>query len=371
MGNKLIEKLKKNSVIKEADVLSESKFFVDEYYDTGIAALNIAMSGRPDRGYSRGSTLIGGESATFKTMFMLQMASAHLKNFDDSVFVFYDIEFGTNQGSFEAYGIDTGRVLHKPFRTIEELTLDIAALLESLDETDNVIIGIDSLGAASTNKSVEDAQEGKTTKDMTKARLMKNFWQIVNPQLNVKKIPMFAIGQVYDTMDQYSPAVFAGGKAMYYYPNNRWYITKSVVKDTVDGKVQKIGSSFKVTVQKSRLIKEGSAFPVEVTFEGGINKYSALLEIALKTGHVYIPLNDEGKESKGYYSRKGDETEKKWRRKALNCKEFWRPILDDKSFSDACFKMFELGSLEENVDLVGEEEEEKPAKKKSAKKKDE
>ena len=332
----LLKRLKKVNTLKEADVLKNSRFFVEDYHDTGIPALNIAMSGSVDGGYSKGSTLIGGESATFKTLFCFQMAKAHLENFKDSIFVFFDIEHGSNLDTFDSMGLDTSRIYHKPFTTIEELTHDIALLLEELTVDDEVVFVVDSLGAANTKKAIDDSRSGNSAADFTKAKAIKRFWNIVNPELNVKKLSMFAVAQVYDSMEMYGKPVFGGGKANYYMPNNRWLVTKSKETELVKGKKEKIGSIFTVNIEKSRLIKEGSKFPISVTWNGGINKYSSLLEIARATGHVTVP-------TQGWYSKDGGET--KLRKKDLDSAEFWDSILDDESFHKAVKDRYSLGSL--------------------------
>ena len=338
--------MKKNTLVG-ADVLESSKFFIDEFHDTGIPALNIAMSAQVDGGYSAGSTLISGFSATFKSLFMMGLGKAHLTNFDDSIMIYYDIEFGTNKSAMDFMGLDTSRIIHKPFSTIEDLTHDMVVMLDELTEDDNVVFCIDSLGAANTKKSIADSIDGKNTTDLTEAKMLRKFWSLVNPVLNIKKFPMFAIGQLYDSHDRYSPAVVRGGHAQKYFPNNRWIITKSQEKDGTEF----VGNKFTITVEKSRRTKERSKFPITVTFDKGIDKYSALLDIALETGHVIKP-------KVGWFSKDGGESN--LRRKQTSTPEFWNSILEDESFKEAVHKMYILGGTigtsEENMDEVGEEE---------------
>lgn len=325
-----------NTLGKNCDVLKNSKFFIDEFYDTRIPALNIALSAQLDGGFSRGSTLIAGDSKTFKTMFMLEMAHAYLEANPKAIFVFYDVEFGTNNQVMESIGIDTSRVFHKPLMTVEDLKIDIVALLEEMEETDDIIIGIDSLGAIASDKELEDAKKGAKKADMTRAKQLKSFWRLVNPYLNIKKIPMIAIGQTYGTQELYSKEVINGGKGMVYFPNNIWMVGKEqIVNKTTK---EYLGSFFNVVVFKGRLVKERSKFPIEITFEDGINKYSALLDIALKLGYVQKPKN-------GWFTHAG--VEKNYNRKQSSCPEFWNPILEDQEFHRDIKDLFSLGSLRE------------------------
>jgi len=354
----LFDKIKGVDTLKNTSRLSDSKFFVDEFYDTHIPALNIALSGRLDGGFSRGSTVIAGDSKTFKSMFMLVMAKAFMDECtargEESIFVYYDVEFGTNAGSIESIGIDADMVMHKPVTTVEQLKIDMVQLLEEVDEKDNVFIGIDSLGAIASKKELEDAIAGKSVGDMSRAKAIKSFWRTINPALNVKRIPMVAIGQTYDTQEMYAKAVIGGGKGMVYFPNNIWMITKTVIKNKTTKEVE--GNFFNVTVYKGRLTKEGAKFPIEITHGAGIDKYSSLLDIALKLGYATKPKI-------GWFTREG--LGRNVRRADTSTAEFWDPVLANPDFKKDIKDMFTLGSLREmelkqvSVYEEGELEEEK------------
>ena len=75
----LLDKIKKNSTIKDTSVLSESKFFQDkDMIPTSIPAINIALSGKLDGGLTPGLTMWAGPSKHFKTAFSLLMAKSYL-----------------------------------------------------------------------------------------------------------------------------------------------------------------------------------------------------------------------------------------------------------------------------------------------------
>ena len=72
----LLDKLKKNSTIKDTAILSESKFFTKkDMVPTSVPAINIALSGRLDGGLTPGLTMWAGPSKHFKTAFSLLMLS--------------------------------------------------------------------------------------------------------------------------------------------------------------------------------------------------------------------------------------------------------------------------------------------------------
>jgi hypothetical protein len=54
-------------------------------------------------------------------------------------------------------------------------------------------------------------------------------------------------------------------------------------------------------VEKSRYVREKSKIPITVSFEGGINRWSGLLDVALDGGYIVKPKN-------GWYATVDKET---------------------------------------------------------------
>ncbi len=79
----ILDKIKKNSSIKESAILSKSKFFTQkDMIPTSVPIINVALSGRLDGGLTPGLTMWAGPSKHFKTAFSLLMAkSAESKGF--------------------------------------------------------------------------------------------------------------------------------------------------------------------------------------------------------------------------------------------------------------------------------------------------
>ena len=194
----LLDKIKKNSTIKEASLLADSKFFTKkDMIQTWIPALNIAFSGDLDGGFVPGLTLWAGPSKHFKSMFSLLMAKAYMDKYPDAVMVFYDCEFGTPLAYFDTLGLDKSRILHIPIMNMEEFKFDCIKQLENLERGDRVIFIIDSLGNMSSKKEMEDAIEGKSVQDMSRAKQMKSIFRMITPYLNRLDIPMVAVNHIY------------------------------------------------------------------------------------------------------------------------------------------------------------------------------
>lgn len=208
----VMDKLKKNSRIKDAAVLSEQKIFQNQdIVDTGVPMINIALSGDFDGGLGAGMTVLAGPSKHFKSNFALLMAKAYLDKHKDAILVFYDSEFGSKDSYFQSFGIDPERVWHVPATDIEKLKFDLVHQLDELDRKDHVIIVIDSVGNISSKKELEDALSEKSVADMSRAKALKGLFRMVTPLLTMKDIPLIAINHTYKEMGLFPKDVVSGG----------------------------------------------------------------------------------------------------------------------------------------------------------------
>jgi len=323
----LLDKLKKSSRVTGAEVLSDSKLFGEkELTTTPVPMVNVALSGSIDGGLASGLTVLAGPSKHFKTSFALLMASAYLKKHKDAVLLFYDSEFGSPQSYFEAFDVDTSRVLHTPVTNIEELKFDLVNQLNEIDRKDRVIVIIDSVGNIASKKEVEDAMNEKSVADMTRAKALKGLFRMITPMLTLKDVPLVAINHTYMEQGMFPKAVVSGGTGVMYSADNVWIIGRR--QDKVGTEV--VGYDFVVNVEKSRFVKEKSKIPISVSWEGGIEKWSGLTEVALETGYVIKPKN-------GWYQAKNPETGEELtgnvRMKDTLQKEFWDNVFEKTDFA--------------------------------------
>ena len=66
----ILDKIKKNSSIKESAILSKSKFFTQkDMIPTWVPAINIALSGKLSGGLTPGLTMWAGPSNTLRLRF--------------------------------------------------------------------------------------------------------------------------------------------------------------------------------------------------------------------------------------------------------------------------------------------------------------
>ena len=340
----IMDKLQKNSTIRETDVLQDSKFFnAKDNITTPVPMLNVALSGRLDGGLTPGLTVFAGPSKHFKTAFALMLVKSYLDKYADGVVLFYDSEFGSPQSYFDSFGIDTKRVLHTPITDIEQLKHDAMAQIANLERGDKVMVVIDSVGNLASKKEVEDALEGKSVADMSRAKQLKSLFRMVTPHLTIKDIPMIVINHTYKEIGMFPKDVVSGGTGIYYSADNIFIIGRQQEKEGTE----LTGYNFIINVEKSRYVREKSKIPVEVSFEGGISKWSGLLDVALEGGFVTKPSN-------GWYAivdKSTGEIGTKFRHKETYNKLFWQPVLDNKEFQDYVYNRYQISSGDIAQDL--------------------
>ena len=348
----ILDKIKKNTTIKDSAVLANSKFFTKkDMIPTSIPVINVALSGRLDGGLTPGLTMWAGPSKHFKTAFSLLMARSYLDKYPDAALLFYDSEFGTPQSYFDSFGIDTNRVLHTPITNLEELKFDIMQQMDNIDRGDRIMIVIDSIGNLASKKEVDDALDGKSVADMSRAKQIKSLFRMVTPHLTLKDIPMVVVNHTYMEQGMFPKAIVSGGTGPYYSADNIFILGRQQEKEGTEI----VGYNFIINVEKSRYVKEKSKIPVSVSFDGGVSKWSGLLDMALESGHVIKPSN-------GWYSRVDKSTgvieDKKWRIKDTDSKEFWMDIVTSKSFNEFVTSRYAVahGNIIKDDDIISEME---------------
>jgi len=346
----IMDKLKKNSKLSHTAVLSKSKFFTDkDMIPTDVPMLNVALSGSLEGGLAPGLTVLAGPSKHFKSSFALKIASAYMKKYPEAVMLFYDSEFGSPQEYFQNFDIDTDRVLHTPITNVEELKFDLINQLEQIDRDDKVIVIIDSIGNVASKKELEDTLNEKSVADMSRAKALKGLFRMATPYLTMKDIPMLAINHTYQEMGLFPKAIVSGGTGIYYSADNIWIIGRR--QNKVGTEVT--GYDFVINVEKSRYVREKSNIPITVSWEGGIDEYSGLLDVALAGQFVVKP-------KQGWYAKVDQETGeidgKNFRQKELT-KDFWYDIINSDKFKEFIEKQYRVGMIPDEVVTIVEEDE--------------
>lgn len=325
----ILKKLQANTTSEYTSILSESTLFNErDMIQTPVFMLNVALSGELGGGFTPGLTMLAGPSRHFKTGFALTLASAYLKKYKDAALLFYDSEFGSPQKYFDNFDIDTSRVVHTPITDVEQMKHDLMTQLANLERDDRVVIIIDSIGNLASKKEVEDALEGKSVADMTRAKAMKSLFRMVTPHLMLKNIPLIAINHTYQELGLFPKEIVGGGRGPMLAADTVFIIGRQQEKDGTNV----IGYNFVINVEKSRFVKEKSKIIINTTFDSGISRWSGLVTAAMESGHLKEAKKGRGKAYQRVDPDTGELLDGVFTEDETNSDAFWLPVFKMKSF---------------------------------------
>jgi len=260
---------------------------VDNFIDTGSYIFNALLSGSIYGGLPANKiTAIAGESATGKTFFVMGMCKSFLDANPDAGVLYFESESAITKQMVIDRGIDPERMVILPVTTVQEFRTQAIKVLDAYieqDESDRkpMMLCLDSLGMLSTTKEVEDTSEGKETRDMTRAQVLKAAFRVLTLKLGKAKVPMVVTNHTYDVVGSMFPTKeMGGGSGLKYAASSIIYLSKKKDKDGTEV----VGNIIHCKNQKSRLTIENKMVDVRLNYERGLDRYYGLLELALKAG---------------------------------------------------------------------------------------
>lgn len=260
---------------------------VQSFVDTGSYIFNALLSGSIYGGLPANKiTAIAGESATGKTFFALGVCKHFLDTHPDAGVIYFETESALTKDMIEERGIDVNRMVMMPVTTVQEFRTQAIRILDKYleqKESDRkpLMFVLDSLGMLSTTKEIEDTADGKETRDMTRAQLVKAAFRVLTLKLGKAKVPMIVTNHTYDQVGTMFPQkVMGGGTGLRYAASTIVYLSKKKEKDGTEV----IGNIIHCKLDKSRLTKEQSMVDVSLRYKGGLNRYYGLLELGEDAG---------------------------------------------------------------------------------------
>jgi RecA/RadA recombinase len=260
---------------------------VGGYIDTGSYVFNALLSGSLFDGLPNNKiTCLAGESATGKTYFSIGIVAQFLAANPEGVVLYFDTEQAVTSDMFTERSVDPKRVAVFPVETVEEFRHQCLTIVDKVLTTDEserkpMMIVLDSLGMLSTAKEMNDVAEGKNTRDMTRAQVIKGTFRVLTLKLGKAKIPMLMTNHTYDVVGAYVPTKELGGGSGLKYAAST-IVTLSKKKDKQDDEV--VGNLITCKLYKSRLTKENKIVQVQLNFDSGLNRYYGLVDLALDCG---------------------------------------------------------------------------------------
>ena len=255
---------------------------VSSYVDTGSYILNALVSGDIHGGIpSNKITALAGETATGKTFFALGMVKQFLADNPSGGVLYFESESALTKDMIESRGIDSQRMIILPVTTIQEFTHQAVKVVENHTEDKPLMMCLDSLGMLSTTKEVGDISEGKETKDMTRAQLVKGCFRVLTLKLGKAGIPLLVTNHTYKQVGTMFPQdVMGGGSGLQYAASTIIFLSKRKEKEGTDV----VGNVIHCKNFKSRLTKENKMVDVLLRYDQGLNRYYGLLELAEDAG---------------------------------------------------------------------------------------
>ena len=258
---------------------------VESYIDTGSYIFNALLSGSLHGGLPANKiTALAGESATGKTYFLMGIIKNFLDKHSDAGVIYFESESALTKQLIVDRGVDPKRMVIFPVTTVQEFRTQALKVLDSYllqDETDRkpLFLCLDSLGMLSTTKEVEDTAEGKETRDMTRAQILKAAFRVLTLKLGRAKVPMVVTNHTYDVIGSMFPQKeMGGGSGLKYAASSIIYLSRR--KEKVGTEV--VGNIIHCKNHKSRLTVENKVVDVRLTYDKGLDRYYGLLELAEK-----------------------------------------------------------------------------------------
>ena len=258
---------------------------VESFIQTGSYVFNALLSGSIYGGLpSNKITALAGESATGKTYFLMGIVKNFLDTNPDAGVIYFESESAITKQMVIDRGIDPKRMVMMPVTTVQEFRTQTLRVLDTYlaqNEADRkpMFLCLDSLGMLSTTKEISDTAEGKETRDMTRAQVLKAAFRVLTLKLSKAKIPMVVTNHTYDVVGSMFPTKeMGGGSGLKYAASSIVYLSKKKEKDGTEV----IGIIVHCKNHKSRLTVENKIVDVRLTYDKGLDKYYGLLELAEK-----------------------------------------------------------------------------------------
>ena len=169
----------------------------------------------------------------------------------------------------ESRGIDSNRMIIVPVVTVQEFRQQAIKIIDKYlaqkeEERKPLMFCLDSLGMLSTSKEVDDTEQGKDTRDMTRAQVVKSIFRVLTLKLGKANVPMLVTNHTYDVVGSYIPMKeMGGGSGLKYAASTIIYLSKSKEKDGKEV-IDIIKCELRSLVSQRRMLKLKRLFMMNV-----------------------------------------------------------------------------------------------------------
>ena len=263
---------------------------VTGYIGTGNYAMNALLSGSIYGGLPQNKvTAFAGEPSVGKTFYALNVVKQFLEDNPDGFVFYFESESAISKQFITDRGIDAKRVGIVPVATVQEFRTQAVKILDKYlegKEKPPMVFVLDSLGNLSTDKEMQDIADGKDTRDMTRAQLVRGAFRVLTLKLGKAKVPLIVTNHVYDVVGSYVPMKkMGGGSGLEYAASTIVFLSKKKDK-TLDDDDGRTGAVITAHLKKSRMTIEDKKVETWLNYQEGLDKYYGLLTLAEKYGIV-------------------------------------------------------------------------------------
>jgi len=287
-----------NSLLKEID--NEYAGIADDgveagdvtgFIGTGSYSLNALLSGSIYGGLPANKvTALAGEPSTGKTFYAINIVRQFLRDNENGFVFYFESESAISKQMLTDRGIDTKRIAVVPVATIQEFRTQAVKILDKYiedkanKERPPMLFVLDSLGNLSTEKEMTDIADGKDTRDMTRAQLVRGAFRVLTLKLGKAKVPLIVTNHVYDVVGSYVPTKkMGGGSGLEYAASSIVFLSKKKDKDKDN---QVTGAIITANLKKARLTIENKKVETLLDYSDGIDPYYGLVDLAEKFGII-------------------------------------------------------------------------------------
>jgi len=261
------------------------------FIGTGSYSLNALLSGSIYGGLAANKvTALAGEPSTGKTFYAINIVRQFLRDNENGFVFYFESESAISKQMLAEREVDTKRVAVVPVATIQEFRTQAVKILDKyIDDKENkdrppMLFVLDSLGNLSTEKEMSDIAEGKDTRDMTRAQLIRGAFRVLTLKLGKAKVPLIVTNHVYDVVGSYVPTKkMGGGSGLEYAASTILFLSKKKDKDK-NGSVT--GAIITANLKKARLTIENKKVETLLDYSTGLDPYYGLIDLSEKFGII-------------------------------------------------------------------------------------
>lgn len=259
---------------------------VTGFINTGSYSLNALLSGSIYNGLPANKvTALAGEPSTGKTFYAINICKQFLTDNPNGFIFYFESESAISKQMLTDRGVDTKRIAIMPVATVQEFRTQAAKILDKyLEKKDRLpmLFVLDSLGNLSTEKEMADISEGKDTRDMTRAQLIRGAFRVLTLKLGKAQVALLVTNHVYDVTGAYVPTKkMGGGSGLEYAASTIIFLSKKKDK-MLDDDEGRTGAVVTAHTKKARLTIEDKRVETWLNYAEGLDPYYGLLDLAEK-----------------------------------------------------------------------------------------